>query len=87
MPSGVFELCLFASTNAEMVEDKRCEDLTLAEFYEAMEMINVEKITDDILAGLSEDYSDSEDFDIESDNDDAEDRPWRLSHVVFGNQP
>jgi hypothetical protein len=33
---------------------------------------------------MSEDSSDSEDFDIESDNDDAEDRPWRPSHVVFG---
>jgi hypothetical protein len=49
-----------------------------------MERTNVEKITDEILAGLSEDSSDSEDFDIESDNDDAEDRSWRLSHVVFG---
>jgi hypothetical protein len=33
---------------------------------------------------LSEDSDDSEGFDIESDNDDAEDRPWRSSHVVFG---
>jgi hypothetical protein len=33
---------------------------------------------------LSGDSSDSEDFDIESDSDDAEDRPWRPSHVVFG---
>jgi hypothetical protein len=23
-------------------------------------------------------------FDIESDNDDAKDRPWRPNHVVFG---
>ena len=30
------------------------------------------------------DSGDSEDFDIESGNDDAEDRPWRPSHVVFG---
>jgi hypothetical protein len=43
-----------------------------------MERTNVEKITDEILAGLSEDSSDSEDFDIESDNDDAEDRPWKV---------
>jgi hypothetical protein len=37
-----------------------------------------------MLAGLSGDSSDNESFDIESDNDDAEDRPWRPSHVVFG---
>jgi hypothetical protein len=78
------ELWFFASTKAEMAEDKRSEDTALAGFYEAMEMMNVEKITDEILARLSEDSNDSEDFDIESDNDDAEDRPWRPSHVVFG---
>jgi hypothetical protein len=33
---------------------------------------------------LSGDPSDSESFDIGSDNDDAKDRPWRPSHVVFG---
>jgi hypothetical protein len=49
-----------------------------------MEKTNVEKITDEMLARLSGDSSDSESFDIESDNDDAEDRPWRPSHVVFG---
>jgi hypothetical protein len=36
-----------------------------------------------MLAGLSENSSDSESFDIESGNEDAEDRPWRPSHVVF----
>jgi hypothetical protein len=66
-----------------MVEDKRSEDTTLAGFYEAMKKTNVEKITDEILAGLSEDSRDSEDFDVDSGNDDAEDRPWRPSHVVF----
>jgi hypothetical protein len=44
----------------------------------------LKKITDEILSRLSEDSDDSEDFDIESDNDDAEDRSWRPSHVVFG---
>jgi hypothetical protein len=67
-----------------MTEDKRSEDPALARFYEAMERTNVEKITDEILAGLSEDSSENEDLDIESDNDDAEDRSWRPSHVVFG---
>jgi hypothetical protein len=67
-----------------MVEEKKSVDPALAGFYEAMERTNVEKITDEMLAGLYGDSSDSESFDIESDNDDAEDRPWRLSHVVFG---
>ena len=37
-----------------------------------------------MLAGLSEDSSDSDSFDVDSRNVDVEDRPWRLSHVVFG---
>ena len=43
----------------------------------------MEKITNEMLAGLSENSSDSESFDVESGNEDAEDRPWRPSHVVF----
>jgi hypothetical protein len=79
-----FELWLFVSTKAEMVEDKRSEDPALAGFYEAMERTNEDLALDEILAGLSEDSGDTNDFDIESDNDDAEDWPWRPSHVVFG---
>jgi hypothetical protein len=37
-----------------------------------------------MLAGLSENSSDSESFDIESEDENVEDRPWRPSHVVFG---
>jgi hypothetical protein len=59
-------------------------DPALGGFYEAIERTNVEKITDEMLVGLSGDSSDSESFDIESDNDDAEDRPWSPSHIVFG---
>jgi hypothetical protein len=36
-----------------------------------------------MLAGLSEDSGDSESFDLESGNEDAEDRPWRPSHTIF----
>src|SRR5690348_5040728 len=66
-----------------MAEDMRSEDPALAGFYEAMERANVEKITDEILAGLSKDSRDNKDFDVHSGNDDAEDRPCRPSHVVF----
>jgi hypothetical protein len=37
-----------------------------------------------MLAGLSGDSSDSNSFDVESGNEDAKDRSWRPSHVVFG---
>jgi hypothetical protein len=37
-----------------------------------------------MLAGLSEDSGDSESFDLDSGNEDAEDRPWRPSHTIFG---
>jgi hypothetical protein len=48
-----------------------------------MERTNVEKITDQMLAGLSWDSSDSDSFIVESDNEDADNQPWRPSHVVF----
>jgi hypothetical protein len=53
-------------------------------FYEVMEKTNIEKITNEMLARLSEDSCDSDSFDVESGNEDVEDRPWRPSHVVFG---
>jgi hypothetical protein len=68
----------------EMAEDKKIVDPTLAGFYETMERTNVEKNTDEMLAGLSGDSSDSDSFDVESGNEDAEDWPWRPSHVVLG---
>jgi hypothetical protein len=67
-----------------MAEDKKSVDPTLAGFYEAMERTNIEKITNEMLAGLSSDSSDSESFDVESENEDAEDQSWRPIHVVFG---
>ena len=84
MSAIVCELWLFAVIITEMAEDKKSTDPTLAGFYESMERTNVEKITNEMLAGLSGDSSDSESFDVESENEDTEDRPWRPSHVVFG---
>jgi hypothetical protein len=80
----VCELRLSAVIITEMAENNKSTDPTLAGLYEAMETINVEKITNEMLAGLSSDSSDSESFDVESENEDVEDRPWRPSHVVFG---
>jgi hypothetical protein len=66
-----------------MAKEKKSVDPALTSFYEAMERTNVEKITDEMLARLSRNSSDSESFDVESENEDVEDRPWRPSHVVF----
>ena len=45
---------------------------------------NTEKITKDILEGLSEDTGDNDSYDVESGDEDYEDRPWRPSHAIFG---
>jgi hypothetical protein len=66
-----------------MADEKKTVDPTMSEFYEAMERTNAEKIAHETLAGISESSSDSEDFDSESENEGAENRPWRPSHVVF----
>jgi hypothetical protein len=73
MSATIFWASSFASIIIEMAKDKKTVDPTLASFYEAMERNNVEKITDELLAGLSGDSSDSDSFDVESDNEDAED--------------
>jgi hypothetical protein len=67
-----------------MADEKKIIDPVLAGFYEAIEKTNVEKIANEMLAGISENSSDSESFDVESVNEDVEDLPWRPSHVVFG---
>jgi hypothetical protein len=67
-----------------MAEEKKVVDPALAGFYEAIEKTNTEKITNEMLARLSEDSSDSESFDLESGNEDGEDRLWQSSHTIFG---
>jgi hypothetical protein len=67
-----------------MADEKKIVDPTLSGFYEAIEKTNAEKIANEMLAEISEISSDSESFDVESGNENAEDQPWRPSHVVFG---
>jgi hypothetical protein len=67
-----------------MAEEKKVVDPPLAGFYEAMEKTNTEKITNEMLAGLSEDSGNSESFDLESGNEDSEDQPWQPSYTIFG---
>jgi hypothetical protein len=66
-----------------MANEKKTNDPALSGFYKAMEETNAEKIAHETLAGISESSSDSEDFDIESGNEGAEDWPWRPSHTIF----
>jgi hypothetical protein len=64
-------------------EEKLLEEKT-AGFIESIAKTNTEKITKEILEGLSEDTDDNDSYDAESGGEDSEDRPWRPSHVVFG---
>jgi hypothetical protein len=58
-----------------MAGEKKINDPAISGFYKAMEETNAEKIARETLAGISESSSGSEDFDIESRNEGAEDRP------------
>jgi hypothetical protein len=64
-------------------EEKLLKEKTVG-FIDSIAKTNTEKITKEILEGLSEDTNDSDSYDVESGGEDSEDRPWRPSHVVFG---
>jgi hypothetical protein len=64
-------------------EEKLSEEKT-AGFIESIAKTNTEKITKEILEGLSEDTGDSDSYDAENGGEDSEDRPWRPSHTVLG---
>jgi hypothetical protein len=67
-----------------MSQDKKVAEEKTAGFVESIAKTNTEKITKEILEGLSEDTDDSDSYDVESGGEDSEDRPWRPSHAVFG---
>jgi hypothetical protein len=67
-----------------MSEEKKVADPALAGFYEAMEKTNIEKIMNEIMTDLSKDSDDSDEYDVESGDEDSEDRPLRPSHTIFG---
>jgi hypothetical protein len=64
-------------------EEKLLKEKTTG-FIESIAKTNTEKITREILEGLSEDTDDSDSYDVESAGEDSEDRPWRPSHAIFG---
>jgi hypothetical protein len=68
----------------KLYEEKKVVDPFIAGFYESMAKTNTEKITKEIMVDLSEDSEDSDYFDVESGDEDSEDRPWRPSHTIFG---
>jgi hypothetical protein len=67
----------------KLFEEKKAADPYVAGFIESMEKTNTEKITKEILEGLSEDSDDSDSYDVEGGGEDSEDRSWRLSHTIF----
>jgi hypothetical protein len=68
----------------KLFEEKKAADPFIVGFIESMSKTNTEKITKEILEDLSEDTDDSDSYDVESGDEDSEDRPWRPSHSVFG---
>jgi hypothetical protein len=72
------------SEEMKQYEEKKVADPFVAGFYESMAKTNKEKITKEIMEGVSKDSGDSDRYDVESGDEDSEDRPWRRSHTVFG---
>jgi hypothetical protein len=68
----------------KLFEEKKVVNPYIVGFIELMAKTNTEKITKEILEGLSEDTGDSDSYDVESGDEDSEDRPWQPSHTVFG---
>jgi hypothetical protein len=68
----------------KLYEEKKVADPFIAGFYESMAKTNTEKITKEIMEGLSEDSEDSDSYDVESGDEDSEDLSWRPSHTIFG---
>jgi hypothetical protein len=67
----------------KLFEEKKAVDPYVAGFVESMAKTNTEKISKEILEGLSEYTGDSDNYDVESGDEDSEDRPWRPSHSIF----
>jgi hypothetical protein len=59
----------------KLYEEKKVVNPFIAGFYESMAKTNTEKITKEIMEGLSEDSNDSDNYDVESGDEDSEDRP------------
>jgi hypothetical protein len=67
----------------KLFEEKKVADPYIAGFVESMAKTNTEKITKEIMEGLSEDSDDNDSYDVESGDEDSEDRLWHPSHTIF----
>jgi hypothetical protein len=70
--------------DTKLFQEKKVADHFIAGFFESMAKMNTEKITREILADLSKDSDDSDEYDAESGDEDSEDRSWQPSHTIFG---
>jgi hypothetical protein len=70
----------------KLFEEKKVVDPFIAGFIESMLKTNTEKITKEILEGLSEDTDDSDSYDAESGDEDSEDRPCDQAILSSKNQ-
>ena len=57
----------------KLFEEKKVAGPFIAGFVESMAKTNTEKITKEIMEGLSEDSDDSDNYDVESGDEDSED--------------
>ena len=55
----------------KLYEEKKVADPFIAGFIESMAKTNTEKITKEIMEGLSEDSDDSDSYDVESGDEDS----------------
>jgi hypothetical protein len=67
----------------KLFEEKKAVNPYIAGFIKSMAKSNTEKITKEILEGLSEHTGDNDSYDAKSGGEDSEDRPWRPSHAIF----
>jgi hypothetical protein len=67
----------------KLYEEEKVMDPFIPGFIESMAKTNTENITKEIVEGLSEDSGDNDSYDVESGDEDSEDRPWRPSHTIF----
>jgi hypothetical protein len=71
------------TVETKLTEERKVADPFIARFIESMSKTNTEKITKEILEGLSEDTDDSDSYDVECGDEDSKDRPWQPSHTIF----
>jgi hypothetical protein len=56
-----------------MAREGKSDELALVTYYDAMKKARVERITKEIIAGLSDDSEENDEFDFEENDADAED--------------